>query len=60
MLTEIKRMDYAFYMEGWDTNAEYGIYMLDNGTSEWFSITERTPLPSLVQKELKRDQVWVA
>jgi hypothetical protein len=60
MLTETKRRDYAFNMEGWDTNAEYGMYMLDNGTSELVSITKRTPLPSLVQKELKRDQVWVA
>ena len=57
MLTMGENREYAFYMEGWDTEQPYAMHMLDNGTSEWFSITRWTP-PQ--KTELRRDQVWVS
>ncbi|CAD0097102.1 unnamed protein product [Aureobasidium mustum] len=35
--------EYAFYIEGFDVDSEYGFHMIDNGTSEWFSVAKWTP-----------------
>jgi len=43
-------------MEGWDTEQDYAMNMLDNGTTNWFSITKYKTR----KEELRRNQVWVA
>jgi len=35
--------EYAFFIEGFDVKSRYGSNVVDNGTSEWFSITKWTP-----------------
>jgi len=56
LLTRGNNREYAFYMEGWDTEQDYAMNMLDNGTTNWFSIKKyRAP-----KEELRRNQVWVA
>lgn len=35
--------EYAFFVEGFDVESRYGVNVVDNGTSEWFSITKWTP-----------------
>ncbi|CAD0114878.1 unnamed protein product, partial [Aureobasidium uvarum] len=35
--------EYTFFVEGFDVNERYGLKIVDNGTSEWFSITKWTP-----------------